>query len=157
MSEITPNTPNPVREDAYVEELAEKLGIDPQFIPKSPVWRNEEEIKAIAEMFSNMSGGGSSGGGVLVVHMVYDEEKDNDYTDKTWKEIHDAPTAVIVEDGSIPGVGDARRIRPVARVFHGSSEYSVVYYDYSQSTPGEYTIEEIKLVTDSENGYLTWA
>ena len=86
MGEITPNTPNPVREDAYVEELAEKLGIDPQFIPKSPVWRNEEEIKAIAEMFSNMSGGGSSGGGVLVVNI------DEEYTtlDKTWQEIHDA-------------------------------------------------------------------
>lgn len=66
MSEITPNTPNPVREDAYVEELAEKLGIDPQYIPKSPVWRNEEEIKAIAEMFANMAGGGSSGGALLV-------------------------------------------------------------------------------------------
>lgn len=68
MSEITPNTPNPVREDAYVEELSEKLGIDPQYIPKSPVWRNEEELKAIAEMFANMSGGGSGGGG-LVVHV----------------------------------------------------------------------------------------
>ena len=83
MSEITPNTPNPVREDAYVEELSEKLGIDPQYIPKSPVWRNEEEIKAIAEMFANMSGG-SSGGGVLVVHDV------DGTLDKTWQEIHDA-------------------------------------------------------------------
>ena len=80
MSEITPNTPNPVREDAYVEELSEKLGIDPQYIPKSPVWRNEEEIKAIAEMFANMS----SGGGVLVVHDV------DGTLDKTWQEIHDA-------------------------------------------------------------------
>lgn len=41
MSEITPNTPNPVREDAYVAELSTKLGIDPQYIPKTPVWRNE--------------------------------------------------------------------------------------------------------------------
>lgn len=68
MSEITPNTPNPVREDAYVEELAEKLGIDPQYIPKSPVWRNEEEIKALAEMFSNMAGGG-----VLVVTLTQND------------------------------------------------------------------------------------
>jgi hypothetical protein len=90
MSEITPNTPNPVREDAYVEELAEKLGIDPQYIPKSPVWRNEEEIKAIAEMFANMSGG-SSGGGVLVVH-----RDENDTLDKTWQEIHDAIADGIV-------------------------------------------------------------
>jgi hypothetical protein len=67
MSEITPNTPNPVREDAYKNELATKLGIDPQYIPESPVWRNEEEIAALAEMFANMSGG--SGGGVLVVNI----------------------------------------------------------------------------------------
>ena len=110
---ITPNTPNPVREDAYKTELATKLGIDPQYIPSSPVWRNEEEIAAIAEMFSNMTGGalpddpstdgtyalqntvssgtgtlswasGGSSGGVLVVH-------DTDGTlNKTFKEINDA-------------------------------------------------------------------
>lgn len=79
MAGITPNTPNPVREDAYVEELSEKLGIDPQYIPKSPVWRNEEEIKAIAEMFANMSGGG-----VLVVNM------NEGALDKTWAEIREA-------------------------------------------------------------------
>lgn len=89
MSEITPNTPNPVREDAYVEELAEKLGIDPQYIPKSPVWRNEEEIRAIAEMFANMQGGGGSGGGVLVVHDV------DGTLDKTWQEIADAGFAIL--------------------------------------------------------------
>ena len=33
MADITPNTPNPVREDAYKTELATKLGIDPQYIP----------------------------------------------------------------------------------------------------------------------------
>ena len=98
MSEITPNTPNPVREDAYVEELSEKLGIDPQYIPKSPVWRNEEEIKAIAEMFANMSGGGgSSGGGVLVVHETV--SGDTHTLDKTWKQIADA-----VDSGGLPYV-----------------------------------------------------
>ena len=55
-----------MREDAYKQQLAEKLGIDPQYIPGSPIWHSEEEIAAIAEMFANMSGG-SSGGGVLVV------------------------------------------------------------------------------------------
>ena len=104
MSEITPNTPNPVREDAYVEELAAKLGIDPQYIPKSPVWRNEEEIKAIAELFANMSGG-SSGGGVLVVHATASDELYrgsapsvvNALTlDKTWQEIYDADAVSIV-------------------------------------------------------------
>lgn len=91
MGEITPNTPNPVREDEYYEALAAKLGIDPQFIPKSPVWRNEEEIKAIAEMFSNMSGGGSSGGGVLVVH-----EDENGALDKTYAEIKSASNDGVV-------------------------------------------------------------
>ena len=70
MSEITPNTPNPVREDSYTTELATKLGIDPKYIPISPVWRTEEEIAAIAEMFSNMAGA-SSGGGVLVVNATF--------------------------------------------------------------------------------------
>lgn len=97
------------------------------------------------------SGGGSSGGGVLVVNMV------DEYTDKTWKEIYDAPMAVIVEESSIPGIGTSKLINIVARVIHNGSEYSVFYYVYSISTPSEYTIDEIKLVTDSENGYLTWA
>lgn len=95
MSEITPNTPNPVREDAYKQQLAAKLGIDPQYIPGSPIWHSEEEIAAIDEMFSNMSGG-SSGGGVLVVH-------DADGTlDKTWQEIADAGFAVCYVQPSIP-------------------------------------------------------
>ena len=59
MADITPNTPNPVREDAYVTELATKLGIDAKYIPKSPTWRNEEEIKVLADLFANMSAGGS--------------------------------------------------------------------------------------------------
>lgn len=91
MSEITPNTPNPVREDAYVEELAEKLGIDPQYIPKSPVWRNEEEIKAIAEMFANMSGGG-----VLIVHSTYDEDTGIETLDTTAKVILTAMKSGLV-------------------------------------------------------------
>lgn len=76
MSEITPNTPNPVREDAYKQQLAAKLGIDPQYIPGSPIWHSEEEIAAIAEMFANMSGGGSSGGGALVVELDNDGNLD---------------------------------------------------------------------------------
>ena len=91
MSEITPNTPNPVREDSYTTELATKLGIDPKYIPKSPVWRNEEEIAAIAEMFSNMAGG-SSGGGLLVT-VTWNEDYDEADLDKTWQEIHDAAVA----------------------------------------------------------------
>lgn len=96
MSEITPNTPNPVREDAYVEELAEKLGIDPQYIPKSPVWRNEEEIRAIAEMFANMSGS-SGGGGMKVGVTVTQSGDDTIHTlDKTYKQIVDAVNGGIL-------------------------------------------------------------
>lgn len=82
MADITPNTPNPVREDAYVTELATKLGIDAKYIPKSPTWRNEEEIKVLADLFANMSAGGGSGGGALVVTVDAD-----DYPEKTYAEI----------------------------------------------------------------------
>ncbi len=102
MSEITPNTPNPVREDAYKNELATKLGIEPQYIPKSPVWRNEEEIAALAEMFANMAGGGSSGGGVLVVGVTETELPNGNIRltlNKTWQEIHDADYPVIKQSG----------------------------------------------------------
>ena len=120
MSEITPNTPNPVREDAYVEELAEKLGIDPQYIPKSPVWRNEEEIKAIAEMFSNMSGG-SSGGGVLVVNGT--PSGNEIVLDKTCKEIWDAMKSggVVIDAVSL--------LYPVVQASKNTNEYSFYTHD----------------------------
>ena len=96
MSEITPNTPNPVREDAYKQQLAAKLGIDQKYIPGSPIWHSEEEIAAIAEMFSNMAGGGS-GGGVLIVHMS------EGALDKTWAEIaeavHEKPVLILAAMG----------------------------------------------------------
>lgn len=129
MSEITPNTPNPVREDAYKEELATKLGIDPQYIPKSPVWRNEEEIKAIAEMFANMSGGGS-GGGVLVVHDV------EGTLDKTWQEIHDA----MLSGGAAIQVNETE-VDAVLRVYLGKGTYVVISTDggaYSATSASGY-------------------
>ena len=137
MSEITPNTPNPVREDAYVEELAEKLGIDPQFIPKSPVWRNEEEIKAIAEMFSNMSGG-SSGGGVLVVN-----EDENNTLDKTWQEINAAALSVLVLPDSETGM---KAYYCVQMIGH-NSEFGY-FVNYGEDA-GAFT-------TSSQTGYPIW-
>lgn len=94
-------------------------------------------------------GGGSSGGGVLVVNIVYDEQKEAEYTDKTWKEIHDAPMAVIVQDGS-----STKFTGPVLQAGYNSddNEYSVIFCSYLPN--GEIT--STKLVTDSENGYLTW-
>ena len=139
MSEITPNTPNPVREDAYVEELAEKLGIDPQYIPKSPVWRNEEEIRAIAEMFANMSG--SSGGGVLVVHDV-------DRTlDKTWQEIHDGGFSVIKA-----GTDNDITYMPIITVWRDDNEYGVGAFNAASETP-----VMIFFIASSASGYPVYS
>jgi hypothetical protein len=141
MSEITPNTPNPVREDAYVEELAEKLGIDPQYIPKSPVWRNEEEIKAIAEMFANMQGGGGTGGGVLVVHATISDAGIT--LDKTWQEIYDADYAVA----HMPFNG--RSYGQLINIDNDGEEYTVSFAIIS-TTP---TTDVLTLVASSANGY----
>lgn len=97
---------------------------------------------------------GIASGGVLVVNMVYDEQKDDDYTDKTWKEIYDAPMAVIVEDDTLPSGRIIKGISPVIRVDYYNGEYSVTYFFCS---PAGAEITAMKLVTDSENGYLTWA
>lgn len=134
---ITPNTPNPVREDAYKTELATKLGIDAQYIPSSPVWRNEEEIAAIAEMFSNMTAGSSSGG-VLVV-------TDTDGTlDKTWQEIHDADYIVVKrnEDGILYYLA----LGLVANIEGMGYVVMVAKYDGEGITPYAYTAE-------TANGY----
>ena len=85
--------------------------------------------------------------------MVYDEVKGNDYTDKTWKEINDAPMAVIVQEIALPGVSTMKSISPVVLTEQSSGEYKASYYYCTQN--GEITAA--KLVTDSENGYLTYA
>ena len=103
------------------------------------------EVIALIKAFGG-GGGGSSGGGVLVVNMV------DDYTDKTWKEIHDAPTAVIVQEMATPG-STAKFTSPVLQVYHDDGGYTVYY----QSVLPNGTVTPVKLVTDSENGYLTYA
>lgn len=115
---------------------------------------NTGEVIALIKAFGGYGGG--SGGGVLVVNMVYDEVKDNDYSDKTWKEIHDAPMAVIAVKAVLPGGTTVNNINPVVRVYHEDSEYSAFYYQHTKSGD-KVLIDEVKLVTDSENGYLTWA
>ena len=77
----------------------------------------------------------SSSGGVLVVNMVYDDETDTEYTDKTWKEIYDAPIAVIVQES-----GMIKSIVLVERVAHIGSDYGVVCYGHSL-VQGEIIIE----------------
>lgn len=92
MSEITPNTPNPVREDEYYEALAAKLGIPASAIPRTPVWRNEEELAALVQLFTNMQGSSGGDGGLLVT-ITWNEDYDEADLDKTWQEIHDAVVA----------------------------------------------------------------
>lgn len=135
MSEITPNTPNPVREDAYKQQLAAKLGIDPQYIPGSPIWHSEEEIAAIAEMFSNMAGGGSSGGGVLVLH-----EDESGTLEKTYAEIKSASNDGVV-------------------ILHTGEEIYYLNYIAYDSIGGAYTVSFFgneavaDFEADAEDGY----
>lgn len=129
MAEITPNTPNPVREDAYKTELATKLGIDPQYIPESPVWRNEEELAVIAKALAAVGAVGS-----LVLHPTID---DSDLVlDKTWQEIWDAFSAgtsisVVLPDSAgtlaetVMSVGiDSSGDDPVYAVYTGNFTFS---------------------------------
>ena len=82
MSEITPNTPNPVREDTLMKKIMDALGGDYDGI-QTPVWRNEEELAVIAKALAAVGAVGS-----LVLHPTLD---DSDMVlDKTWQEIWDA-------------------------------------------------------------------
>lgn len=79
---ITPNTPNPVREDALMKKIMDALGGDYDGI-QTPVWRNEEELAVIAKALAAVGAVGS-----LVLHPTLD---DSDMVlDKTWQEIWDA-------------------------------------------------------------------
>jgi hypothetical protein len=128
MSEITPNTPNPVREDAYKQQLATKLGIDPKYIPGSPIWHSEEEIAAIAEMFANMSGGGSSGGGVLYVT----SSKDTMTLSKNLEEIQAAldggKVVMLKRESPSDGVFYAPLFKTVS--LPEDPYYGVAFYDF---------------------------
>ena len=84
---ITPNTPNPVREDALMKKIMDALGGDYAGI-QTPVWRNEEELEVIARALAAVGAVGS-----LVLHPTLD---DSDLVlDKTWQEIWDAFSAGV--------------------------------------------------------------
>lgn len=84
---ITPNTPNPVREDALMKKIMDALGGDYAGI-QTPVWRNEEELEVIARALAAVGAVGS-----LVLHPTVD---DSDLVlDKTWQEIWDAFSAGV--------------------------------------------------------------
>ena len=119
MSEITPNTPNPVREDEYYEALAAKLGIPASAIPRTPVWRNEEELAALVQLFTNMQG--SSGGGVLVVHDV------EGTLDKTWQEIADSDLCILKFTGE--KLIQYRMNKPI-----GQGKYKVKFWSFDESS-----------------------
>lgn len=127
LNEITPNTPNPVREDEYYEALAAKLGIPASAIPRTPVWRNEEELAALVQLFTNMQGG-SSGGGVLVMHASYNDWDSGEQItlNRTAQEIIDAQISFLILDEDYYDEGDAARdshvysIRGIDRALDGS-------------------------------------
>lgn len=85
MSEITPNTPNPVREDTLMKKIMDALGGDYAGI-QTPVWRNEEELAVIAKALAAVGAVGS-----LVLHPTLDGS--DMVLDKTWQEIWDAFSA----------------------------------------------------------------
>lgn len=149
-----------ISDDMYLDGVSEGdevvMRLEPVELMVTDAFR--AAVKSLGGAASDSSGGGS-GGGVLVVNVVYDEEKDNDYTDKTWKEIYDAPMAVRVEIDSLPDGDTYKAYYLVSAVEHkGNGEYSVYFYDYIENPKsGEITIQKVRLVTDSENGYLTYA
>lgn len=85
-------------------------------------------------LFSGGGSGGSSGGdgGVLVVH------SENGTLDKTWKELHDAPFAVLRVEES-----DGFEVVPLTSVTSEDAFY-VAFVNSSYESVYE---------TDSENGY----
>lgn len=106
------------------------------------------EVIALSKVFGG--GGGSSGGGMLVAHMSYNEQLDNDYTDKTWKEIHESPFAVITQGIGPDGNGNGRMY--VASTLANNNAY---YATCITAIGG--SVDVVNLAADSENGYLTWA
>lgn len=145
MSEITPNTANPVREDEYYEALAAKLGIPASAIPRTPVWRNEEELAALVQLFTNMQGG-SSGGGVLVVRA----DDDTGALNKTWQEIHDAlsnGTIVVVHGPAVQAEFPAV-LNYIILADKGEGVYNI-YFSYDNESPA--------MTATSANGYPEWA
>lgn len=82
MSDITPNTPNPVREDTLMKKIMDALGGDYDGI-QTPVWRNEEELAVIAKALAAVGAVGS-----LVLKPTLDGS--DIVLDKTWQEIWDA-------------------------------------------------------------------
>lgn len=125
---ITPNTPNPVREDALMKKIMDALGGDYAGI-QTPVWRNEEELEVIARALAAVGAVGS-----LVLHPTLD---DSDMVlDKTWQEIWDAFSAgvsiSIVLPDSIGTIAEAVTIvaidtagdDPVYNVYTGEITFS---------------------------------
>ena len=110
-----------------IEKMANKLGGN----------GNGFEMERISEAVENGAGGssGSDSGGVLVVNAV---NNDGVLTlDKTWKQIHDADVAVIIDNTILD--------------FKGTS--LVVGATIEE---GEYTVQDHKAqfyVATSENGY----
>ena len=119
---ITPNTPNPVREDALMKKIMDALGGDYAGI-QTPVWRNEEELEVIARALAAVGAVGS-----LVLHPTLD---DLDLVlDKTWQEIWDAFSAGVSINIVLPE-SDGTHADAVAAVGIDSSGDDPVYNVYT--------------------------
>ena len=128
MSEITPNTPNPVREDTLMKKIMDALGGDYDGI-QTPVWRNEEELAVIAKALAAVGAVGS-----LVLHPTLDDL--DMVLDKTWQEIWDAfsagtsisivmPESVGTSAEAVTSVGiDATGDDPVYNVYAADITFS---------------------------------
>lgn len=140
MSEITPNTPNPVREDTLMKKIMDALGGDYDGI-QTPVWRNEEELAVIAKALAAVGAVGS-----LVLHPTLD---DSDMVlDKTWHEIWDAFEAgtsisVVLPDSAgtwaeaVTSVGiDTSGDDPVYNVYTTSITFSAAAADENPVAAG---------------------
>ncbi len=85
MADLTPNN----REEYWLQGM-----VDGQ-TTLEPNKRREYWYKEIVDAIGS-GGGGGTGGGVLVVGATMNETTMTVTLDKTWKEIHDAPFAIIV-------------------------------------------------------------
>lgn len=119
-------------------KLADKIDVDGKSTI-SPEYKNpnnsiEKSIERIAE---NYNGSGGGGGGVLIVNDV------NGTLDKTWKEIHDNPSAVIKAD-----VGSQTTVFHIGIIGEGEGSYGLVAFSYDMHN----AVSEV-YVTNSIDGY----
>lgn len=132
--ELTPIT----RKETFLAKAGGQNVVTP-----TPITREETFLQAIIDNGSG-GGGGGGGGGVLVVTL----DEDTHTLDKTWKEIHDAPYAVIQIIDSTYG----HRFMSIYAVDYSEGQYAVVAAS-AEIDPPSITYNMEVFFTNSENGY----